>query len=67
MEDWSLALVIALCAVVWVTIFADYRKKLIRIMPMLDQNSYCKQELSNKISQAENSAREITVSIHNTR
>ena len=39
MEDWSLALVIAFCAVVWVTVFADYRKEQIRIMPMLDQNS----------------------------
>ena len=40
MEDWNLAIVIALCAVVWATIFADYRKKLMRVMPTVDQNSY---------------------------
>ena len=33
MEDWTYTLAIALSAVVWVTIFVDYRKKLMRVMP----------------------------------
>ena len=63
MEDWTYALAIALSAVVWVTIFVDYRKKLMRVMPAVDQVSHRKQEFSNKISEAENSAQEIAMSI----
>jgi formylglycine-generating enzyme required for sulfatase activity len=67
MEDWTYALAIALSAVVWVTIFVDYRKKLMRVMPAVDQVSHRKQEFSNKISEAENSAQEIAMSIDGMR
>ena len=67
MEDWTYALAIALAAVVWVTIFVDYRKKLMRVMPAVDQVSHRKQEFSNKISEAENSAQEIAMSIDGMR
>ena len=66
-EDWNLALVIALCAVVWMKIFADYRKKMMRVLPTVDQVAHRKQEFGNKISQAENLAREITVGIDEMR
>ena len=66
-EDWNLALVIALCAVVWMKIFADYRKKMMRVLPTVDQVAHRKQEFGNKISQAENLAREVTVGIDEMR
>ena len=66
-EDWNLALVIALCAVVWMKIFADYRKKMMRVLPTVDQVAHRKQEFGNKIAQAENLAREITVGIDEMR
>ena len=62
-EDWNLALVIALCAVVWMKIFTDYRKKMMRVLPTVDQVAHRKQDFGNKIAQAENLAREITVGI----
>ena len=67
MEYWTDVLAIALCAVVWVTIFVDCRKKLMRVMPTVDQVSQRKWEFSNKISEAENLTQEITRSIDDMR
>ena len=66
-EDWNLALVIALCAVVWMKIFADYRKKMMRVLPTVDQVADRKKEFGNLIYQAENLAWEITVGIDEMR
>jgi hypothetical protein len=33
MDDWTAGLGILIIAVVWIQIFIDYRRKLVRIMP----------------------------------
>ena len=67
MGDWTYGLAIALCAVLWVTIFVDYRKKLMRVMPGVEQVSGRKQEFSNKISEIESSAKDTVLSIDDMR
>ncbi|HIG52404.1 MAG TPA: formylglycine-generating enzyme family protein [Candidatus Latescibacteria bacterium] len=67
MEDWTYGLAIALWAVLWVTIFVDYRKKLMLVMPSVERVASRRHDFSTKISEAENSAQEISVNIDNVR
>lgn len=67
MEDWTYGLAIALWAVLWVTIFVDYRKKLMLVMPSVEQVSSRKHDFTTKISEAKNSAQEIEVNIDGMR
>ena len=56
MEDWTYGPAIALCAVLWVMIFVDYRKKLMLVMPSVKHVSSRRHDFSTKISEAEISA-----------
>ncbi len=67
MEDWTYGLAIALCAVLWVMIFVDYRKKLMLVMPSVKHVSSRRHDFSTKISEADISAQEISVNIDSVR
>ena len=67
MEDWTYGPAIALCAVLWVMIFVDYRKKLMLVMPSVEHVASRRHDFSTKISEAENSAQEISVNIDSVR
>ena len=67
MGDWTYGLAIALCAILWVLIFVDYRKKLMLVMPKVEHVSSRRHDFSSKISEAENSAQEISVNIDSVR
>ncbi len=67
MEDWTSGVAIALCAVLWVMIFVDYRKKLMLVMPRVEHVSSRRHDFSTKISEVENSAQEISVNIDSVR
>jgi iron(II)-dependent oxidoreductase len=51
--DWYLALGIVICAVVWVQIFVDYRKKLERVMPKVHEVTSRRAELGTQITVTE--------------
>ena len=53
MEDWALALGIVLCAILWVHIFVDYRRKLTRVIPGVEEVERRKRECNEKISNVE--------------
>ena len=53
MEDWAYGLAIVLWAILWVTIFVDYRKRLIMVLPSIEEVSTRKHSFSSKISEAE--------------
>ena len=53
MEDWALALGIVLCAILWMHIFVDYRRKLTRVIPGVEEVERRKRECSEKISNVE--------------
>jgi formylglycine-generating enzyme required for sulfatase activity len=55
MGDWTYGMGIILCAVLWVHIFIDYRRKLMRVMPGVEQVASRKREFSDKISETETS------------
>jgi hypothetical protein len=59
MEDWAYGLAIVLWAILWVTIFVDYRKKLIMVLPSVEEVSTRKHSFSSKISAAEDSAQQV--------
>ena len=67
MGDWTYGLAIALCPILWVMIFVDYRKKLMLVMPRVEHVSSRRHDFSSKISEAENSAQEIYVNIDRVR
>ena len=62
MEDWAYGLAIVLWAILWVTIFVDYRKKLIMVLPSVEEVSTRKHSFSSKISAAEDSAQQCSLS-----
>ena len=55
MGDWTYGMGIILCAVLWVHIFIDYRRKLMRVMPGVEQVASRKREFNDKISATETS------------
>lgn len=59
MEDWALGLGIVLCTIFWIHIFIDYRRKLTRVMPGVEEVSLRKKEFNDKISNVEASRLEI--------
>ena len=63
MGDWTYGAIILFCAVAWVHIFVDYRKRLIRMMPGVEEVSTRKESFSHQISAAENSSQEFVHSI----
>ncbi len=67
MEDWTYGVGIALCALLWVHIFIDYRKKLMRVMPGVEQVASRKREFNDKISEAESSRADMVGQIEGLR
>ena len=63
MGDWTVAIGILVVAIVWIQIFLDYRKKLMRLMPTVNEVSTRMTNISSKISQAETSVAAIQMSI----
>ena len=59
MGDWTAGLGILIVAVLWIQIFIDYRRKLMRIMPNVSTVSSRRQEISTQISDSENSTQSI--------
>lgn len=59
MGDWAYGLVIVICAVAWIHIFVDYRKKLMRVMPGIEETTSRKQEVNDRISVAESNSENI--------
>lgn len=59
MGDWTVALGMLIVAVLWVQIFMDYRKKLMRLMPSVSQVSLRRQEINTQISEAQNTTQSI--------
>jgi formylglycine-generating enzyme len=63
MEDWTYGLIIVVCGIAWVHIFVDYRRKLMRVMPGVEQVAARKREFSTQISEAKNNSDHIVHSI----
>ena len=63
LEGWAYALVIVFSAVAWIHIFLDYRKKLMRVMPSVEEVSTRKKEFSSRISEAESNSENIVHSM----
>ena len=59
MGDWTAGLGILIVAVLWIQIFIDYRRKLVRIMPNVSTVSSRRQEISTQISDSEGSTQSI--------
>jgi len=53
MGDWPVAVGILLVAIVWIQIFIDYRRKLVRLMPGLNAVTARKEEITTQISDTE--------------
>ena len=67
MEDWAYELNVVLWAILWVTIFVDYRKKLIMVLTSVEEVSTCKHSFRSKISEAEDSGQQCSVNIDSVR
>ena len=63
MGDWSVAIGILFLAILWIQIFMDYRKKLMRLVPTVNQVSNRKSEITSQISSTESSAETIEMSM----
>lgn len=59
MGDWTAGLGILIVAVLWIQIFVDYRRKLVRIMPSVSTVSSRRTEISTQISDSESSTQSI--------
>ena len=53
MDDWTAGLGILIIAVVWIQIFIDYRRKLVRIMPSVTSVTSRREDISSQISKSE--------------
>ena len=53
MGDWPVAVAIVLVAIVWIQIFVDYRRKLVRLMPGFTAITARKEQMTTRISEAE--------------
>lgn len=67
MEDWAYGLIIAICAVAWIHVFVDYRKKLMRVMPGVQEAASRRQEFTSKISESQTKAQDIVSSMDDLR
>ncbi len=67
MEDWTYGMGIVLCAMLWGHIFIDYRRKLMRVMPGVEQVAVRKREFNSKISKTEHSQADRIYSIEKLR
>ncbi|MFH1566455.1 MAG: SUMF1/EgtB/PvdO family nonheme iron enzyme [Gemmatimonadota bacterium] len=63
MGDWTVAIGIVVVAVLWVQIFLDYRRKLVRLMPTVSQATSRKADMSTQITAAESEVETIRLSI----
>ena len=63
MGEWTYGSIILVCAVAWVHIFVDYRKRLVRLMPGVEEISTRKEAFSTRISEAENNTQGFIQSI----
>ncbi len=63
MEDWTYGVGIALCAMLWIHIFVDYRRKLTRVIPGVEEVAFRKREFNDKITQAESDQLDAQVEI----
>ena len=59
MGDWTAGIGILIVAVLWIQIFMDYRRKLVRLMPNVSEVSGRRQEISTQISDSESSTQSI--------
>ena len=59
MSDWTAGLGVLIIAVVWIQIFIDYRRKLVRIMPSVSSVSSRRDDISTQISDSETSVQSI--------
>lgn len=59
MGDWTAGLGILIVAVLWIQIFIDYRRKLVKIMPSVTTVSSRRDEISTQISDSETSTQSI--------
>jgi len=66
-QDWAYAVGILICAIIWVQIFFDYRKKLVRMMPSMQEAASRKEDFSSRISESEVNAHEILETIEDMR
>ncbi len=66
-QDWAYAVGILICAILWVQIFFDYRKKLVRMMPSMQEAASRKEEFNSRISESETNAQEIIETIDDMR
>ncbi|MEW6752449.1 MAG: formylglycine-generating enzyme family protein [Candidatus Latescibacterota bacterium] len=63
MQDWAYGLVIVICAIVWVHVFVDYRRRLVRVAPGMEEVSARKQEFHARITESEAHTDDIARSI----
>ena len=66
MGDWTAAIGILILAVLWIQIFLDYRRKLVRIMPSVTQVHTRKDTISKEITEHEGNVSNIEQFIVNT-
>ena len=66
MGDWTAAIAILMLAVLWIQIFLDYRRKLVRIMPSVTQVHTRKDTISKEITEHEGNVSNIEQFIVNT-
>jgi len=59
MGDWTAGIGILIVAVLWIQIFIDYRRKLVRIMPNVSTVSSRRQEISSQSSESATSTQSI--------
>ena len=59
MSDWTAGLGVLIIAVVWIQIFIDYRRKLVRIMLSVSSVSSRRDDISTQISDSETSVQSI--------
>lgn len=51
MGDWTAAIAILIIMVLWIQIFLDYRRKLVRIMPWVSHVNSRKETISKEITE----------------
>ena len=57
--DWTFGLIIAACGIAWVYIFADYRKKLSRVMSGVQKTAARRLEFDQRIAESESHTRDL--------
>ena len=67
MGDWASSVAIFIFSLLWVQIFMDYRRKLMRVLPGVREVSSRKTEFNSRISTSETNAQDILTSLANMR